>query len=120
MQEAASLFKGFHDFSSFGAKSGEEESTLAEIIHINVIESGNLILLHIIGSHFLWMMVRRITGVLVHCGKGKLTLAEIQGFMDQFSERPSQLSAPPSGLYLQRIYYAGERFDYNPKMPFVI
>jgi len=66
------------------------------------------------------MMVRRITGVLVHAGKGKLTIKEIQGFMDQFSERPSQLSAPPSGLYLQRVYYPGERFEYNPKIPVVL
>ena len=120
MKEVAALFKGFHDFSSFGAATEEEKSTLVDISYLDVRETGNQIRIHILGSHFLWMMVRRITGVMVHAGKGKLTLAEIQGFMDQFSERPSQLSAPPSGLYLQRIYYAGERFDYNPKMPFVI
>jgi tRNA pseudouridine38-40 synthase len=66
------------------------------------------------------MMVRRITGVLVHAGKGKLSLKEIKDFLEQYSERPSQLSAPPSGLYLQRIYYPGERFEYNPKIPVVI
>ncbi len=120
MKEVAALFKGFHDFSSFGAVTEEEKSTLVDISYLDVRESGDQVRIHILGSHFLWMMVRRITGVLVHAGKGKLTLAEIQGFMDQHSERPSQLSAPPSGLYLQRIYYAGERFDYNPKMPFVI
>lgn len=120
MQEAASLFKGFHDFSSFGAKSGEDESTLAEIIHIKLIESGNLILLHIIGSHFLWMMVRRMAGSLVHCGKGKLTLQDVKDFLERQSERPSQLAAPPSGLYLERVYYPGESFDYNPRIPLSI
>jgi tRNA pseudouridine38-40 synthase len=120
MQEAASLFKGFHDFSSFGAKSGEEESTLAEIIQIKVMESGNMILLHIIGSHFLWMMVRRITGVLVHCGKGKLTLQEVEDFLKRYSERPSQLAAPPSGLYLERVYYPGETYDFEPIIPVTI
>ncbi len=29
MQEASALFKGFHDFSSFGAATAEEKSTLA-------------------------------------------------------------------------------------------
>jgi tRNA pseudouridine38-40 synthase len=91
-----------------------------DIGHLNVSESGNQILIHIMGSHFLWMMVRRITGVLVHAGKGKLTGKEIQGFIDHYSERPSQLSAPPSGLYLQRVYYPGERFDFHPKIPIVI
>jgi tRNA pseudouridine38-40 synthase len=120
MQEAASAFAGFHDFASFGAKAGEDESTLAEIKYIRVIESGNMILLHIIGSHFLWMMVRRMTGVLVHCGKRKLTPEEVKSFLEQQSERPSQLTAPPSGLYLERVYYPGESFDTNPKVPFFI
>jgi tRNA pseudouridine38-40 synthase len=120
MQEAAVIFRGFHDFSSFGATSGEDKSTLVDINHLDVSESGNLILLHILGSHFLWMMVRRITGVLVHAGKGKLTVKEIWGFMNQYSERPSQLAAPPSGLYLQRVYYPGEIFEYHPKIPVVI
>ena len=120
MQEAAALFRGFHDFSSFGAITKEEQSTLVEISHLNVSEVGNQILIHILGSHFLWMMVRRITGVMVHAGKGKLTIKEIQGFIDQYSERPSQLAAPPSGLYLQRVYYPGEIFEYHPKIPVVI
>jgi tRNA pseudouridine38-40 synthase len=120
MKEASELFKGFHDFSSFGAPTADEKSTLADISYLDVRESGNQIIIHILGSHFLWMMVRRITGVLVHAGKGKLTFMEIKGFMDQHSERPSQLSAPPSGLYLHRVYYPGERFEYNPKIPVVL
>lgn len=120
MKETALLFKGFHDFSSFGAATGEEKSTLVDINHLEVSQSGNLIILHIIGSHFLWMMVRRLTGVLVHAGKGKLTMKEIRGFIDHHSERPSQLAAPPSGLYLQRVYYPGEPFDYHPNIPIVI
>jgi tRNA pseudouridine38-40 synthase len=120
MQEAAAVLRGFHDFTSFGAKSGDDESTLAEIIHLNIIESGNMIHLHVIGSHFLWMMVRRMTGVLVHCGKGKLTSQDIKGFLDTPSDRPSQLAAPPSGLYLERVYYPGESFDFEPRVPIYI
>jgi len=120
MQEVAAIFKGFHDFSSFGAATEEEKSTLVDISYLDVRESGNQILIHMLGSHFLWGMVRRITGVLVHAGKGKLTVREIQGFMDQYSERPSQLAAPPSGLYLQRVYYPGERFEFHPKIPVAI
>jgi tRNA pseudouridine38-40 synthase len=79
-----------------------------------------MILLHIIGSHFLWMMVRRMAGVLVHCGKGKLTLQEVKSFLETHSGRPSQLSAPPSGLYLERVYYPGEAFDFEPGIPLTI
>jgi len=120
MQEAAVILRGFHDFSSFGATTAEEKSALVDISYLDVRESGNQVVIHLLGSHFLWMMVRRITGVLVHAGKGKLAVKEIQDFMDQYSERPSQLAAPPSGLYLQRVYYPGERFEYHPKIPIVI
>jgi len=120
MQEASAIFRGFHDFASFGATTAEEKSTRVDISHLDISESGNLIIIHILGSHFLWMMVRRITGVLVHGGKGKLTVKEIQDFLDQYSERPSQLTAPPSGLYLHRVYYPGEPFEYHPKIPVVI
>ena len=98
MQEASAIFKGFHDFSSFGATTTEEKSTLVDISHLNVSESGNLIVIHILGSHFLWMMVRRITGVLVHAGKGKLTIAEI---------RVSWINTPkghPSLQHHHRVY----------------
>jgi tRNA pseudouridine38-40 synthase len=120
MQEAASILKGFHDFSSFGATTPEEKSTRVDLSYLEISESGDLILLHILGSHFLWNMVRRIAGVLVHAGKGKLTMKEIKGFLDKKSERPSQLAAPPSGLYLQRVYYPGEPFDLHPHIPIMI
>jgi tRNA pseudouridine38-40 synthase len=120
MQEASALFRGFHDFTSFGAKTGEEKSTLVDINYLDVSVSGKMILIHVVGSHFLWTMVRRITGVLVHAGKGKFTIEEINDFLHQHSKRPSQLAAPPSGLYLQRVYYPGEPFEYHPKLPIVV
>jgi tRNA pseudouridine38-40 synthase len=120
MQAASMIFKGFHDFSSFGAKADEEESTLVNINHLDIFISDNMILIHIVGSHFLHMMVRRLVGVLVHAGKDKLPVKEIQGFLDHHSERPSQLAAPPSGLYLQRVYYPGESIDLNPRIPVMV
>jgi tRNA pseudouridine38-40 synthase len=120
MKKAASVLKGFHDFSSFGAATPDEKSTKVNIQHLEVTESGNMIYIHIIGSHFLWMMVRRVAGTIVHAGKGKLSIKEIQGFLKSHSERPSQLAAPPSGLYLERIYYPGEPFDLQPLVPIAI
>ncbi|MBN2814641.1 MAG: tRNA pseudouridine(38-40) synthase TruA [Bacteroidales bacterium] len=120
MREAAGILKGFHDFSSFGATSPEEKSTRVNLSHLAVEDQGDLIIIHLVGSHFLWMMVRRITGVLVHAGKGKLTVKEIRSFIDAKSERPAQLAAPPSGLYLEKVYYPGEPIQYFPKIPIVL
>jgi tRNA pseudouridine38-40 synthase len=117
MKDASALFLGFHDFKSFGTTTAEEQSTLVDIQKLEVKESGDRIVVHIIGSHFLWNMVRRVTGVLVHAGKGKLGKDEIRMFLEQSSQRPSQLTAPPSGLYLERIYYPGETINTNPRIP---
>jgi tRNA pseudouridine38-40 synthase len=120
MRTASAIFKGFHNFSSFGAAKDEEESTMVNIEHIQIIESNDSILLHIIGSHFLWMMVRRITGVVVYAGRKKISPEEVRDFLEHHSERPSQLAAPPSGLYLERVYYQGEPINYNPHVPVMI
>ena len=40
---------------------------------IEIYEDGDLILIHIEGSHFLWKMVRRLVGVLVEIGRGGLS-----------------------------------------------
>ena len=37
---------------------------------LDVLEAGDLALVGIEGSHFLWKMVRRIIGVLVEIGRG--------------------------------------------------
>jgi tRNA pseudouridine38-40 synthase len=117
MQEAAAVLHGFHDFSSFGATSADEKSTQVNIMHLDVIENGDTIYVHIVGSHFLWMMVRRIVGVLVHAGKGKLKVSEINDFLVRYSERPSQLCAPPAGLYLHRVFYPWEELDFRFRVP---
>jgi tRNA pseudouridine38-40 synthase len=117
MQQSANILRGFHDFSSFGAPTPEEKSTKVNVIHLDITEEANMIFIHIVGSHFLWMMVRRMAGVLVNAGKGKITPGEIAGYLNNHSERPSQLSAPPSGLYLNRIYYKGDAMDYTFNVP---
>jgi tRNA pseudouridine38-40 synthase len=117
IKEAARVLEGFHDFSSFGATTPDEKSTKVNLQHLSITENGNTVLIHIIGSHFLWMMVRRIVGVLVYAGKGKITEKEIIGFLRKTSERPGQLAAPASGLYLERIYYPGDTLNNNPEMP---
>jgi tRNA pseudouridine38-40 synthase len=57
------------------------------------------------GSHFLWKMVRRMVGVLVEIGRGKLDTEAAARLMIGPSEAPARLTAPASGLFLERVYY---------------
>ncbi len=105
MRQASALFVGMHNFESFTADDSTEKSTKVLLAPIELKECGELILLRFWGSHFLWKMVRQIVGVIVEVGRGKLSLAEVQSFFETKSQRPAQLTAPPSGLFFERAYY---------------
>jgi tRNA pseudouridine38-40 synthase len=108
MREAAGAFVGMHDFRSFTDADPEEGSTLVQLGAIELKEDGDLVLVRVTGSHFVWKMVRRVVGVLVEAGRGRLTIDEIEGFLEEPSPVPARRTAPASGLFLERVVYPGE------------
>jgi len=115
MNDAASFFTGLKDYRSFTDESQEQGSTKVKIEYAKVIDFGNIIIFHVIGSHFLWKQVRRMTGVLVEAGRGKLTGDDIRSFFRNRSVIPAKLTAPPSGLFLEKVYYEGEDIIYRTR-----
>ena len=114
MQTAARAFVGMRDFQSFAARGDEEEgdrSTLVLLERLDVDSHGDLILVTIEGSHFLWKMVRRVVGVLVEIGRGGLEPAAAATFLRESSAAPARLTAPASGLFLARVFYKNDARD---------
>ena len=111
MEEAAEAFAGFHDFRAFADNDPEHTSTRVALDGVTVQEAGGLLLVRVEGSHFLWKMVRRVVGVLVEVGRGGLSPSDIAGLLDGDSDVPPRLTAPPSGLFLERVWYPGEPRD---------
>ncbi|MFM8839638.1 MAG: tRNA pseudouridine(38-40) synthase TruA [bacterium] len=105
MQKAALHFKGMHDFRSFTADDPEMKSTKVNITNISVKEEGDLILITISGSHFLWNMIRRMIGIIVEIGRGKQSADIIPGLLKKSSDLPASFTAPPSGLFLASVKY---------------
>lgn len=105
MRAAAAQLVGFHDFRSFGDTEKEGQSTLVELSRLDIREDADRIYVHLVGSHFLWKMVRRIVGVLVEVGRGRMDLETVEGFLQRPSREPARLTAPPSGLFLEKIDY---------------
>ena len=105
MQKASELFKGMKDFRSFSEPDEESKSTKVLIESISVNEDNELILINIKASHFLWKMVRRITGSLVEAGRGNMTTDKIEYYLKNLSSEPSKFTAPPSGLFLEKVFY---------------
>lgn len=108
MQQAAQLLVGFHDFRAYSNEKGAEKSSMVELQHLAVHERGELILIHIQASHFLWKMVRRLVGCLVEVGTGRMDPATPAGWLTAPSAEPARFTAPPAGLFLEKVYYPGE------------
>ena len=121
MRVAGQAFVGMRDFRAFTAgasgvsdlatddedaeTSGANRSTLVLLERLEIAEDGDLILVSVEGSHFLWKMVRRIIGVLVEIGRGGLEPTAAAEFLTTGSIIPARLTAPPSGLFLERVLY---------------
>jgi tRNA pseudouridine38-40 synthase len=111
MESSSKLFIGMHDFSSFSDDDPEEKSTKVLIDDIHIKEQDDLILIRIVGSHFIWKMVRRIVGVLVEVGREKKTERDIINYLNVKSNEVAKLTAPPSGLFLEKVLYEGEKLS---------
>lgn len=110
MREAATAFVGFKDFESFAETDTDqrERSTQVLVDRVDVVESGDLVLVAIEGSHFLWKMVRRIVGVLVEIGRGGLGPDAAAALLTSSRGEAARLTAPASGLFLERVYYKSD------------
>ncbi len=120
MREAAAQFVGFHDFQSFSDDDPDDKSTQVLVDALEIYEDGDLILIHVEGSHFIWKMVRRVVGVLVEVGRGGLTVEAAAAMLTERSELPARLTAPASGLFLERVYYEGDARDTAVQSPIVL
>jgi tRNA pseudouridine38-40 synthase len=119
MRDALNLFVGMKDFQSFTADDPDEKSTKVHIEQAELEESGDLILIRIIGSHFIWKMVRQIIGVVAEVGRGKLEEADVRKMLKEKSEVPAKLTAPPSGLFLESVQFS-ENAALAPIHPVII
>lgn len=108
MREASRAFVGMHDFAAFAADEPGEKSTKVLVDRLEIAEAGDLVLIRIVGSHFLWRMVRRIVGVLAAVGRGELPPAKAAHLLEEASEVPAALTAPASGLFLEAVFYKGD------------
>ena len=109
MESASKLFLGMNNFSSFSDDDPSEKSTKVLIDDIQLKEEGDLILIRIIGSHFIWKMVRRIVGILAEVGRGRKSEKDILFYLNNKTNEPAKFTAPPSGLFLEKVTYKDEK-----------
>jgi len=116
MARAAGLMEGRHDFRLFCERPADQSSTIVVVERVAVEKAGDLLLVRMVASHFLWKMVRRAVGALVRVGTGELSQDDLRRLIDPAGHAAGGLlessvaewTAPPSGLFLERAIYPGE------------
>jgi tRNA pseudouridine38-40 synthase len=111
MLDAASALAGRHDFSAFTDKRlAKDESRIVVVERCEIAIAGDLILVRLQASHFLWKMVRKVVAFLVEVGRGTIAPADLASRLTPDGE-VFQPTAPPSGLFLDAILYPRDTFD---------
>lgn len=112
MAHAAKHFEGEHDFTSFAASSGSEDtdkdrSPIREILRSEIVRKSEQeeIVYVVTGHSFLRYMVRKIVGTLLDVGRGKLCPGDIPNLFELRDRSRSGPTAPPDGLYLVSLKY---------------
>jgi tRNA pseudouridine38-40 synthase len=106
MREAAALLAGRHDFRAFSARGRPgEEDTVRDLRRLQVVRRGRSVRITAEADGFLYKMVRTLAGTLVSVGEGRLTPEEVGRILRSRERTPSILTAPPQGLFLDRVLY---------------
>jgi tRNA pseudouridine38-40 synthase len=117
MRLAVPLLVGRHNFAAFSDLDPERpKETSLDLDHIEIVESGPVLLLRFRARFFLWKMVRRLTGYLVETGRGRYKAPATPEMFKVDRKVLAPDTAPPQGLFLERVLYPGDSFN-DPMEP---
>lgn len=111
MAKAAKLIEGKHDFSSFMASGSDISDTVRTVKSCGVTADGDLIRILISADGFLYNMVRIIAGTLAAVAEKKLKPESITDIINSCNRENAGCTAPPEGLYLNRVVFTKEGMD---------
>lgn len=105
MRRAADLIVGKKDFSSFMSPGSDVTDTVRNILYIKIEKSDSDIDIKICADGFLYNMVRIIVGTLIEVAYDRLKPDEISRVIESHDRRNAGMTAPPEGLYLNKVSY---------------
>src|SRR5262249_20267076 len=98
---------GQHDFAPYQGAGSFPRTTVCTVTAAECLRRGSRIRLTISADHFLRHMVRMMVGTLVRVGSGRLSEDGPASFLGDAANRRTGPTAPPHGLSLVRVDYAG-------------
>ena len=108
MHEAGQALIGTHDFTSYRAVGCQAKQPVRTLTNLDVIRQGNTIELSVRANAFLHHMVRNIAGVLIAIGAGEAEVGWAREVLEHRDRTLGGITAPPDGLYFERVEYEDE------------
>lgn len=109
MAEAAQGFVGRRDFAACMAAGSKiqlnRQSTVRHVSAAAVSREGNILTFRVRADGFLYNMVRIMAGTLFEVAVGRIPPDSIPARLDSLDRRQLGRTAPPEGLYLDRVFY---------------
>jgi len=114
MQQAAGMFLGTRNFTSFAASDPDKTLREAEAGSVNPVKTlfasefqreNGLLVYRVTGSGFLHHMVRNLVGTLVEVGRGALEPADMNRILEAKDRSAAGPTAPAKGLFLVAVDY---------------
>lgn len=105
MNNAASVLKDYHDFTSFSKLHTQVKTNNCRIMEAYWEEQGHLLVFNIKADRFLRNMVRAIVGTLVDVGRKKIGIEDFRKIIEAKDRSAAGRSVPAHGLYLVKIEY---------------
>ena len=107
MADAARVFVGHHDFTTFRASQCQAKSPIKTLDTFAVTRTGDEIRCDISARSFLHNQVRSMVGSLKFVGEGRWTRDDLARALTAADRAACGLVAPASGLYLAKVDYGG-------------
>lgn len=105
MHEAAQVFIGTHDFTTFRASQCQAESPIKTLDAFAVERVGDEVRFICSARSFMHSQVRSMVGSLKRVGDGKWSAADLADALAAANRTKCGPVAPPDGLYLTRVDY---------------
>ena len=110
INEACSIIMKNSDFQSFSKVKTEVKNFNCIISHASIRRKNNFYLFKFCANRFLRGMVRALVGTLLQLNEGKINLKEFKLIFEKKNREYAGPSAPPYGLYLNKVNYNSDIF----------
>ena len=99
------FFIGTYDYRAFCSSKSDVEDYVRTVTGFDVWRENDMVYFRVEADGFLYNMVRIMVGTLLFVSEGKIKEGELINIINSKNRRAAGKTAPPQGLYLNKINY---------------